>query len=143
MSRHEMAELARFNTLCREHGVTYGQGVAMGLTLQPGENKKAAPVEPMQANRVTPRVPAKPLDCTLFSELYNRGCNNSEIARELAIPKSNLYRWMKRLDIPGNSDKGGNRIYNAEITSEWVYEQAKAIGLPVTEPCELALQEGR
>lgn len=28
-----MAELARFNTLCREHGVTYGQGVAMGLKL--------------------------------------------------------------------------------------------------------------
>lgn len=143
MGRCKSTELGRFNALCREYGVTYGQGVAMGLTLQPGENKKAVPVEPMRANRLPTRAPAKPLDCTRFSELYNRGCNNQKIAGELAVPKSSLYRWMKKLGIPGNSDKGRNRIYNAEITSEWVYEQAKAVGVPVAEPWESALQEGR
>lgn len=31
-----MTELSRFCALCDEHGVTYGQGVAMGLNLQHG-----------------------------------------------------------------------------------------------------------
>ena len=31
MGRRKATELGRLNALCREHGVTYGQGVAMGL----------------------------------------------------------------------------------------------------------------
>lgn len=33
MGRRKATELGQFNALCREHGVSYGQGVAMGLKL--------------------------------------------------------------------------------------------------------------
>lgn len=129
MGRRKATELGRFNALCREHGVTYGQGVAMGLTLSEPKLESVGVTQKKAASR----FPVKPLDCTHFSELYNEGYGIVEIAGELGVPKSTLYRWMVKLDTPSNLTRGNTRIYNPKVTPEQVYERAKAAGIQVVE----------
>ena len=127
MSRHEMAELARFNALCREHGVTYGQGVAMGLKLP--EQEKGA----LRPGKTTPghgKWRAGSLDCCKFAELYNLGCNNQEIADGLRMNVNAVHKRMKMLGLPGNRTQGGKKVRNPEVTPEQLYDRAEAVGMP-------------
>ena len=91
MGRRKMTELSRFNALCREHGVTYGQGVAMGLKLP--EKKKPAVVKPDVA-------PEACFDCGLFAELYNAGKKWTEIAKALGVSAHTVHSWAYAIGVP-------------------------------------------
>ena len=128
--RLETTELGRFNAICREYGVTYGQGVAMGLKLQetPEESSSAE----VRGWRRT-KWKGGPIDCRKFAELYNRGCNTVEIAKELGLGTNAMYSRMNALCLLSNRTQGGKQVQNPKVTPEQLYRRAKAIGMPVVE----------
>lgn len=116
-----MTELSRFCALCDEHGVTYGQGVAMGLKLP--EKKKPVAVKP----DVTPEVC---FDCALFAELYNAGKKWTEIAKELGVHTKTVHSWVYAMGLPSNWKCGGKtRVENPPVTPDEIRRKAIAAGI--------------
>ena len=122
MGRRKATELGRFNALCREHGVTYGQGVAMGLKLP---EKKRKPVA-VKAD-VAPEVC---FDCDLFSELYNAGKKWTEIAKALGVSAHTVHSWAYAMGVPSNWKWGGHtRVANQPVTPEEIRRRALSAGI--------------
>lgn len=122
MGRRKATELGRFNALCREHGVTYGQGVAMGLKL-PEKKEKRDPVaiEPVREVR---------FDCDLFANLYNAGLSWSEMAPSFGVHASTLSVWAQRMFLENNVPQGGKvRVYNQKVTPEEIRKRALEAGI--------------
>ena len=116
-----MTELSRFNALCREHGVTYGQGVAMGLKLP--EKKKPVAVKP----DATPEVC---FDCALFAELYNAGKKWTEIAKALGVSAHTVHSWAYVMGVPSNWKCGGKtRVENPPVTPDEIRRKAISAGI--------------
>ena len=121
MGRRKMTELSRFNALCLEHGVTYGQGVAMGLKLP--EKKKPAVVKPDVA-------PEACFDCALFAELYNAGKKWTEIAKALGVSAHTVHSWAYAMGVPSNWKRGGKtRVENPPVTPDEIRRKAIAAGI--------------
>lgn len=122
MGRRKATELGRFNALCREHGATYGQGVAMGLKLP---EKKRKPVA-VKAD-VAPEVC---FDCDLFSELYNAGKKWTEIAKALGVSAHTVHSWAYAMGVPSNWKIGGHtRVENQPVTPEEIRRRALSAGI--------------
>ena len=116
-----MTELGRFNALCREHGVTYGQGVAMGLKL-PEKRRKPVAVKP-------DATPEGCFDCALFAELYNAGKKWTEIAKDLGVHTKTVHSWVCAMGLPSNWKCGGKtRIKNPPVTPDEIRRKAIAAG---------------
>ena len=121
MGRRKSTELGRFNALCREHGVTYGQGVAMGLKLP--EKKKPVAVKP----DATPEVC---FDCALFAELYNAGKKWTEVAKALGVSAHTVHSWAYAMGVPSNWKCGGHtRVANQPVTPDEIRGKAIAAGI--------------
>lgn len=137
MGRRKSTELARFCALCDEHGVTYGQGVAMGLKLpekkKKGSDKTAESAAPAMVTRKKSKWRARPIDCTKLAELYNRGCSVQEIADGLGISMQAAYNRMCKLELPSNRTQGGKTVQNPTVTPDQLYERALAVEMPVVE----------
>ena len=141
MGRRESTELDRFAALCREYGVTYGQGVAMGLTLPTREKGECEPAKsslPERTDQSGPKWKAGPLDCRKLAELYNCGCSTQEIADGLGISLKTAYNRMNKLGLRSNRTQGGKKVHNPEITPRQLYKRAEAVGMPVAELWESA-----
>lgn len=132
MAKIKTTELGRFNAMCREKGVSYGKGVAMGLQL-PSPKSNAGKYGRMikKSGRIWRN--SGPFDCVKFAELYNKGYNTSKISREMGVPYRILYDRMQTLCIEGNMSQNGTMIDNPEITPEELYQRAKIVGMPVIE----------
>ena len=126
MGRRKMTELSRFNALCREHGVTYGHGVAMGLKLP--EKKKPVAVKPVAVKPdATPEVC---FDCALFAELYNAGKKWTEIAKALGVSAHTVHSWAYAMGVPSNWKCGGHtRVANQPVTPEEIRRRALSAGI--------------
>ena len=137
MGRRKSTELARFNALCREHGVTYGQGVAMGLKLPERKKKEsdkaAESAIPAMVTRKKSKWKAGPIDCVKLADLYNRGCSVQKIADGLGISMQAAYNRMCKLELPSNRTQGWKTVQNPEVTPEQLYERALAVEMPVVE----------
>ena len=137
VGRRKSTELARFNALCREHGVTYGQGVAMGLKLPERKKKEsdkaAESAIPAMVTRKKSKWKAGPIDCVKLADLYNRGCSVQEIADGLGISMQAAYNRMCKLELPSNRTQGWKTVQNPEVTPEQLYERALAVEMPVVE----------
>lgn len=117
-----MTELSRFNALCREHGVTYGQGVAMGLKL-PEKKRKLVAVKADVAPEVC-------FDCGLFAELYNAGKKWTEIAKELGVHTKTVHSWVYAMGLPSNWKCGGKtRVENPPVTPDEIRRKAITAGI--------------
>ena len=117
-----MTELSRFNALCREHGVTYGQGVAMGLELPEKKRKPVAVKEDV--------APEVCFDCDLFSELYNAGKKWTEIAKALGVSAHTVHSWAHAMGVPSNWKCGGHtRVANQPVTPEEIRRRALSAGI--------------
>lgn len=122
MGRRKATELGRFNALCRKHGVTYGQGVAMGLKL-PEKRRKPVAVKADVAPEVC-------FDCDLFSELYNAGKKWTEIAKELGVSEKMVHSWAYAMGVPSNWKCGGHtRVANQPVTPEEIRRRALSAGI--------------
>ena len=122
MGSRKATELGQFNALCRKHGVTYGQGVAMGLKL-PEKKEKRDPVaiEPVREVR---------FDCDLFAKLYNAGLSWSEMAPSFGVHKGTLADWVRSMYLDCNVARGGKvRVYNQKVTPEEIRKRALEAGL--------------
>lgn len=122
MGRRKATELGRFNALCRKHGVTYGQGVAMGLKL-PEKRRKSVAVKADVALEVC-------FDCDLFSELYNAGKKWTEISKELGVSEKMVHSWAYAMGVPSNWKCGGKtRVENPPVTPDEIRKKAIAAGI--------------
>lgn len=122
MGRRKATELGRFNALCRKHGVTYGQGVAMGLKL-PEKRRKPVVVK-------ADVVPEVCFDCGLFAELYNAGKKWTEIAKELGVSEKVVHNWAYAMGLPSNWKCGGKtRVENPPVTPEEIRKKAISAGI--------------
>lgn len=122
MGRRKATELSRFNALCREHGVTYGQGVAMGLKLPEKRRKPVAVKEDV--------APEVCFDCDLFSELYNAGKKWTEIAKELGVSAHTVHIWAYAMGVPSNWKCGGKtRVENPPVTPDEIRRKAISAGI--------------
>ena len=118
----------------------------MGLTLptrKKGECEPARSSLPERTDQSGLKWKAGPLDCRKLAELYNCGCSTQEIADGLGISLQTAYNRMNKLGLRSNRTQGGKKVHNPEITPRQLYEQAKIVGIPVAEPRESTLQEGR
>ena len=122
MGRRKATELGRFNALCREHGVTYGQGVAMGLKL-PEKRRRSDPISIEPAKEVR-------FDCDLFAKLYNAGLSWSEMAPSFGAHKGTVSDWAQRMYLDCNVAHGGVahggkvRVHNQKVTPEEIRKRA-------------------
>ena len=124
MGRRKSTELARFNALCREHGVSYGQGVAMGLKLP--EKKKRA----VKPDKLLVVEGAEPFDCSLFAKRYNAGENWAEIAKALGVSAHTVHSWAYAMGVPSNWKCGGHtRVANQPVTPEEIRRRALSAGI--------------
>lgn len=124
MGRRKATELGRFNALCREHGVTYGQGVAMGLKLP--EKKKRA----VKPDKLLVVEGAEPFDCSLFAKRYNAGENWAEIAKALGVSAHTVHSWAYAMGVPSNWKCGGHtRVANQPVTPEEIRRRALSAGI--------------
>ena len=122
MSRRKATELGRFNALCRKHGVTYGQGVAMGLKL-PEKRRKPEPISIELAKEVR-------FDCDLFATLYNAGLSWTEMAPSFGVNKATLANWARSMYLDNNAKCGGKgRVRNQKVTPEEIRKRALEAGL--------------
>lgn len=122
MGRRKATELGQFNALCRKHGVSYGQGVAMGLKL-PEKRRKPVSVKADVAPEVC-------FDCDLFSELYNAGKKWTEIAKELGVSAHTVHSWAYAMGVPSNWKCGGHtRVANQPVTPEEIRRRALSAGI--------------
>ena len=124
MGRRKSTELARFNALCRERGVSYGQGVAMELKLP--EKKKRA----VKPDKLLVVEGAEPFDCSLFAKRYNAGENWAEIAKALGVSAHTVHSWAYAMGVPSNWKCGGHtRVVNRPVTPEEIRRRALSAGI--------------